>query len=116
VHRRLAPDTHTPVATAGRVFGVWRRLFCLDAGTLAELWASDDPAFGRYCAAVASADRVFVLTVAGKLILLDATAGEFGPLARLKLFAGEGGVYAHPAVVGNRVFVRGGTAVACLEV
>lgn len=116
VHRRLAPDTHTPVVTAGRVFGVWRRLYCLDAGAgLREVWDADDPGFTRYCTAVASEDRVLIVTLGGELILLAAEADRFDPLARVKLFDGEGGVYSHPAFARDRVYVRGGTSVVCVR-
>lgn len=116
VNRRLAPDTHTPVVAAGRVFGVWRRLFCLDlAKGLEPVWESDDQAFGGYCAAVTDGRRVLVVTARGELVLIDARAGEFAPLGRVRLWAEERGLYAHPAFVGTRAFVRGGGEVVCVE-
>lgn len=116
VNRRLAPDTHTPVVAADRVFGVWRRLYCLDlkAG-LKPVWDADDQAFTGYCAAVTDGQRVLVVSFQGEVILLDATANEFQPLGRARVFEGEKGLYSHPAFVGTRAFVRGSSAVACVE-
>lgn len=103
----LAPDTHSPVLTAGRVFGVWRRLYCLDAVTLKVIWEADDPAFAGYCTLLASDTRVLVQALSGELILLDATAADFTVLGRTKLFPDDRGVYAHPAVVGTTLYLRG---------
>jgi outer membrane protein assembly factor BamB len=115
VHKKLAPDTHTPVVTAGKVFGVWNRLYCLSADTLKEVYEETAPAFGAYCAIVASDTRVLVLSRTGELILLDATAKEFTELARLSVFKGEKGLYAHPAFAGTRAYVRGSASVVCVE-
>jgi outer membrane protein assembly factor BamB len=115
-NRRLAPDSHTPVVTAGRVFGVWRRLFCLDlADGLKELWTAADPGFAGYCTAVADDARVLIVTLAGELILVDATAGKYAELGRLAVFERDGGVYAHPAFVGTRAYVRGSASVVCVD-
>ena len=113
VSRRLAPDTHTPVAAGGRVFGVWRRLLCLDAaGGLKPLWESDAPAFARYAALVATESRVLAATLEGEFVLFDGGAAGFRELGRVKLLPGEKGLYSHPAFVGTRAYVRGGSALA----
>jgi outer membrane protein assembly factor BamB len=115
-NRQLAPDTHTPVVAAGRVFGVWRRLYCLSlADGLKPVWDSDDKAFAVYGSAVTDGKRVLILTLHGELILFDAAADELAPLGRLKLFDDDKGVYAHPAFVGGRVYIRGSAAVVCLD-
>jgi outer membrane protein assembly factor BamB len=116
VNRRLAPDTHTPVITAGRVLGVWRRLYCLDlANGLQQVWQSDDPAFAGYCSAVADETRVLIVTLHGELILVDATAAAYRELGRLTLFESDKGVYAHPALVGTRAYIRGSNALVCVD-
>jgi outer membrane protein assembly factor BamB len=116
-NKKLAPDTHTPVVAADRVFGVWNRLYCLNLKDgLKELYDESTPAFSGYCSAVASDARVLVLSRAGELILLDATAKEYTELGRLAVFGKEEkGVYAHPAFVGRNVYIRGSASVVCLE-
>lgn len=100
-HAELAPDTHTPVAVGERLFGVWQKLYCLDlAHDLTTIWTSDDVQFLNYATLIGARNRVLVTTQEGELILLDATAPQFQPLARLRLFDDESGVYAYPAARG----------------
>lgn len=116
VYKKLAPDTHTPVLVGDRVFGVWRRLFCLDtAGGLKAKWDADDPVFTRYAAAVAADRRVLVMGLEGEFVLLDVTADGCEVVNRLTVLPGEKGLYSHPAFVGTRVYVRGSSTVACFD-
>jgi len=116
VNRRLAPDTHTPVVVGDRVFGTWRRLFCLSVGQgLKAMWDANDSAYERYCSAVASETRVLVVTLDGDLILIDAAAPAYRECGRLKAFADEKGLYSHPAFVGTRAYLRGSSSVVCLD-
>lgn len=115
-NRKLAPDTHTPVVSAGRVFGVWRRLFCLDlAKGLKELWSADESAFAKYGTLVADESRVLFISMSGELILLDANAVDYSPLAKLKLFDDETGLYSHPGFVQNRMYVRGSKSLIAVQ-
>ncbi len=112
----LAPDTHTPVVTGKRLFGIWGRLFCLDvAHGLKQIYTADDDAFGNYASLIASDDRVLVTSQHGELLLLDALADQFHVLSRLKLFESDTGVYAHPALVGDRLYVRGSDEIVCVK-
>jgi outer membrane protein assembly factor BamB len=112
-NKSLAPDTHTPVVVGDRVFGVWKRLYCLDlADELKEKWDAADDAFGRYAAVVAADKRALVVSLEGELVLFDTAADEWAELGRLKVFAKEKGLYSHPAFVGKRVYVRGSSTVA----
>jgi outer membrane protein assembly factor BamB len=117
VNKRLAPDTHTPVVVGGRVFGVWNRLFCLNLKDgLKAVYDENAQAYSGYCAAVATGERVLVVSKTGELILLDACADEYTELGRLAALGGdEKGVYAHPAFVGTRVYLRGAASVVCLD-
>ena len=117
VNKKLAPDTHTPVVASGRVFGVWNRLYCLDLKSgLKELYDESSQAFSGYCAVVATDSRVLIVPRSGELILLDATTTEYTELGRLAAFGkDEKGVYAHPAFVGTRVYVRGNSSIRCFE-
>jgi outer membrane protein assembly factor BamB len=112
----LAPDTHTPVVTAGRVFGVKNGLHCLDLkNDLKRIYLGKDAEFGKYCSVVASEDRVLVSTLRGELILLNAKADEFKVLSRLQVLEEEHGCYAHPAFVGTRVYMRGDACILCVD-
>jgi len=112
----LAPDTATPVATAGRLFGVHRELFCLDlrAG-LRPVWRHADEALGDHATLLADAERVLVVTLGGELWLVDARADTCRILSRQRVFAEEVEVYSHPALASSRLFVRGGERVLCLD-
>ncbi len=113
--RQLSPDTHTPVIVGDRLYGVSRRLYCLGVNDLKPLGESVDPAFGRYCAIVASKDRVLVISLDGEMRLFS-TEGNLGrPLAKAQIFPGEKGLYSHPAFVGTRMFARGSSQLACFD-
>jgi outer membrane protein assembly factor BamB len=116
-NKKLAPDTHTPVIAGDRVFGVWNRLYCLNLKDgLKELYDESSTAYSAYCAAVATDTRVLIVTRSGELILLDATDKEYTELSRLAVFGkNEKGLYAHPALVGTRIYLRGSTSVVCVE-
>lgn len=116
VNKKLTPDTHTPVVVGDRVLGVWKRLYALDLKNgLKEKWDSNDKVFHRYSALVATDKRALAIGLEGELVLFDPTADEWEELGRLKVFANEKGLYAHPAFVGKRVYVRGGSAVVCVD-
>ena len=116
VNRSLAPDTHTPVVVGERVFGVWRRLFCLSlTDGLKPVWDRADPAFQQYCSVIASPTALLVTTLQGELLLIDATADQYRELGRLRVWQDERGCYAHPALVGQRLFLRGSSSIVCLD-
>lgn len=111
----LAPDTHSPVLAGGRVFGIWGRLFCLDAKSLKEIYVADDEAFDDYASLIASDDRVLALTQTGEILLFDAKTPRLQIIGRLKLFVDATGVFSHPALVGDRLYVRGNDEIVCLR-
>ncbi len=111
----LAPDTATPVATAGRLFGVHRELFCLDLRTLEPIWRRADDALGDHATLLADDERVLVVTLGGALWLVDARANECRTLSRVRVFDEDVEVYSHPALVGSRLYLRGGERVMCLD-
>ena len=117
LNKRLGPDTHTPVVVGDRVFGVWNRLFCLNLKDgLKVVYDEAQQPFLAYCAAVATEKRVLIVARSGELILLDATADEYTELGRLAVFGrDEKGLYAHPAFVGSRVYLRGSSALVCID-
>lgn len=116
VYADLKPDTATPVVTGGRVFGAHRGLHCLDVRSgLKPLWHREDSALSDHAALLADDERVLVVTMGGELLLLDAKSERCSILSRLKLFADDLDVYSHPALVGTRLFVRGGSSVMCVD-
>jgi hypothetical protein len=91
------------------------RLYGTGYGGLKEVY-EESAAFSRYCTAVATDTRVLVVPRTGELVLLDATAKEYTELGRLAVFGkDEKGVYAHPAFVGTRLYLRGSGSVVCVE-
>lgn len=116
VNRQFAPDTHTPVVAGTRLFGINQRLWCLDVkNDLKPIWTSDDDAFQRYCSVIASDDRVLSVSLEGDVVLFDARADKLRDLGRWRLFGDEQAGYAHPALVGSRLYVRGNSAIVCIE-
>ena len=114
----LAPDTSTPVVTGGRVFGAHGGLHCLDARDgLRPVWRSDDATLGDYASLIADDRRVLVVTMGGELILLDATADASASaiVSRVRVFEDDVEVYSHPALVGTRLYIRGGSSVVCID-
>jgi outer membrane protein assembly factor BamB len=112
----LAPDTSTPVVTGGRVFGAGGGLHCLDTRDgLRSVWRSDDKTVGDYASLFADDRRVLVVTVGGELMLLDATADASATVSRARVFEDEVEVYSHPALVGTRLYLRGGSSVVCID-
>jgi outer membrane protein assembly factor BamB/ABC-type phosphate/phosphonate transport system substrate-binding protein len=112
----LAPDTATPVVTCGRVFGMNRGLHCLDLRKeLKPIWHQDDDAVGDYATLIADDERVLVITLRGELILLDARTDRCAIISRLQVFDKDVEVYSHPALVGTRLYARGGTSVVCVD-
>jgi outer membrane protein assembly factor BamB len=112
----LAPDTATPVVTCGRMFGTHFGLRCLDMQKgLKPVWHRNEPALGDYATLIADDERVLVITLGGELILLDGRADECAIISRLRVFDDEVEVYSHPALVGTRLYVRGGSSVVCVD-
>lgn len=116
VNRKLAPDTHTPVVCGGRLFGHWRRLYCLDiAAGLKEVWSDEAAALGKYATLVADAERVLAIGLSGDLVLYDGKADDCRELGRLKAVENESGLYSHAAFVKDRVYLRASAAVLAIE-
>jgi outer membrane protein assembly factor BamB/ABC-type phosphate/phosphonate transport system substrate-binding protein len=112
----LAADTTTPVLTSGRIFGAAHgQLFCLDAQTLKLIWKQKEDALGDHVTLLADDNRVLVVTIGGELILLDAKSEHCSTLSRLKLFDSDVEVYSHPALVGTRLYARGGYTILCAD-
>jgi len=112
----LAPTTATPVVTCGRVFGAHQGLRCLDVQNgLKAAWRQEEVAPGDHATLIADDERVLVITMSGELILLDAKADKCAVISRLRIFEDDAEVYSHPALVGTRLYARGGSSVVCVD-
>ncbi|MCC6123587.1 MAG: PQQ-binding-like beta-propeller repeat protein [Pirellulales bacterium] len=112
----LAPDTSTPVFAGGKVFGCWNALYCLNAGDgLKSLWTGEDEAFSSFPMLIASPERVLAISNRGELILVNASSDKFEVISRLRIFAEDTEVLSHPALVGDRLYIRGATKVVCVD-
>ena len=112
----LAPDTSTPIVVGRRVFGCWGDLFCLDLeNQLRPIWMQRDLVFDKYAALIGNEERVLVVTLSGQGVLLSATGDRYQEISRVNLFADESESYAHPALVGTRIYVRSATELRCLD-
>jgi ABC-type phosphate/phosphonate transport system substrate-binding protein len=110
----LAPDTSTPVVTNGLVFGCFGGLFCLDLkNDLKTLYSDDDDVFYDYAALITGNDHVLITTVEGELILIRADDQRYTLQSRLCLFE-ETEVWSHPALIGNRLYIRNRTEACCI--
>ena len=110
-----ARTTTRPVTAAGRLFAIHHgKAFCLDGADLAPVWTHPERSLKGHASLVASEDRVLALTGGGELVLLDARADGFAPLARQRLFEREVSLFAHPALAGDCIYVRGPRTLLCV--
>ncbi|HEX6963792.1 MAG TPA: PQQ-binding-like beta-propeller repeat protein [Lacipirellula sp.] len=120
VNRNLRPDMSTPTAVGRRVFCVWNKLFCLDAAKgLEPVWIGKDRSLHDYAPIIASDDRLLVLGKGGELLLIDAKADQFRIISRMRVFDNptdrEAEPFAHPALVGSKLYLRGELELACID-
>jgi hypothetical protein len=102
--------------TCGRVFGAQPGLQCLDARNgLKPVWYREEEALGDHATLIADDERVLVITLGGELILLEAKPDKCVIVSRLRLFTNDVEVYSHPALVGTRLYARGGSSVVCAD-
>lgn len=113
---RLDPDMHTPIVHAGRIFGVHKgRVTCLDAETLALHWTAHDRSLQGHVSLIAGGDRVLLCGEDGQLVLIDAVADGLEIISRCRVLTDEARTLAHPALVGDRLYVRGPGELLCVE-
>ncbi len=114
-NRDLAPDTATPVVVEGLVFGSSRGLFCLDPyDRLKTLYRTEsDGLFKEHATFIAGGGQVLAVTVGGEFVLFKAARDGFALTGRLRVFDGTE-VWSHPALVGNRLYLRSMNEVCCI--
>jgi ABC-type phosphate/phosphonate transport system substrate-binding protein len=112
---KLAPDMHTPVTCGDRILGIVKgKVHCVAARDLAPVWTKFDRSLAGHVSLIASADRVLAFTEKGELVLIDPRGAEIRILDRLQVLPPGQSTYAHPAIAGERMFVRGPRGLTCL--
>ncbi len=111
---RLHSDMSTPVVIGRYLYCINHFLFCLDLESgLEEKWRLRDPAIGEYAAIIASPDRLLVIGK-GELLLMAAD-GEKRIVSRQRVFDQGVSLYSHPALVGDRLYIRGESTIRCIR-
>ena len=114
VNDRLRSDMSTPVVVGDHLFCVKDFLFCLNLRDgISEKWRLRDQAIGDYGAIIASTNRLLVMGK-GELLLLGAD-GQRRILARQKVFDQRVNLYSYPALVNDRLYIRGESALRCIR-
>jgi outer membrane protein assembly factor BamB len=116
----LNPEISTPIIVNGLIFGtVNDALLCLDAANPpVTRWRFEDKAFTEYASFIGGNGRVLAMCTTGELILFAAEAKACRIISRLQVFPGKKShspdIWAHPALVGNRLYLRSPEETVCL--
>ena len=96
---------NTPVLKDGFLYGIssQSRLFCIDAGTGKTAW-TDETALQNFGSIVDAGQVLIALTSNSHFVVLKPDGQKFNKVAQLKL--AETGIYSHPIVSGNRIFIK----------
>lgn len=115
VYAGLAPDMHTPVICGARLVGIVKgKVHCLATPDLSPVWTKFDRSLAGHVSLIASPERVLAFTEKGEIVLIDPQGDALAVRGRLQLLPPGQSTYAHPAVVGDRIFVRGPRALVCV--
>jgi outer membrane protein assembly factor BamB len=105
----------TPVSFRDHLVGFdhrMGRLVCLKLDTGETAWTS--PGLGtKHLSLLAAGDVLMALTLEGNLLVFKVSTDEYIPVAKWKV--SERGTYAHPALAGNRLYIKGPEKLACYE-
>lgn len=111
----LAAETASPVVAAGCAVGWDQSLHCLDLRDgLRQVGTLDVDGGGDHASFIAANDRVLAATQGGELILLS-VASSPKVVSRLRFAPPDASSYAHPAIAGDRLFLRDDRAVLCVR-
>lgn len=114
-NRRLTPDMSSPVVVGERIFCVHRLLVCLDlSAELNEVYRQRDPALADYGAIIADDQRLLIIGK-GELLLVDASSEQFRLISRMAIFEQKLPIFSHPALVGDRLYIRGENSLMALD-
>ena len=118
INEDMVPDMSTPVVLEGLVFGNCNGLMCLNLDDgLKTLWEADRDDLAEYCAFIAGNGHVLIFSESGKVLLVKADKRKLDCVAELALFddvhSEDREVWSHPALVGNRLYIRNLLGVYC---
>lgn len=114
-NKRLSPDMSTPVVVGDRLFCVHRTLVGLDLKEgLKQFWQIRDRALGDYAATIVTNNRMLIVGK-GELLLVDVVSEMPEIVSRLRVFPGKTEILSHPALVGNRLYLRGTKRLVCVK-
>ncbi|MBA3711498.1 MAG: hypothetical protein H0W76_03505 [Pyrinomonadaceae bacterium] len=106
---------NSPVMQGNLLFGLSSRkkgqFFCIDADTGKTLWQSPGR-MGENVAVLNFAGTLLLLTNDANLIVLPASAKGYAPVAQYTVASTP--TWAHPVVVGKRIFVKDETTLTSL--
>jgi outer membrane protein assembly factor BamB len=112
----LTPDTHTPIVVGDQIVVCQGSLYVLDSKTLQESALYDGLNFGNHVSLISDGrERVLVFSDTGALHLFRVTDGQIQLAATARLTDDKVDRYSHPALVGDRFYVRLGTKIACFN-
>jgi outer membrane protein assembly factor BamB len=105
----------TPIVFSGHLLGFdhrMSRLVCVKLDTGETVWTS--PGLGtKHLSLVAAGDVLLALTLEGELLVMKASTEEHVRLAKWKV--SERGTYAHLAIAGNMLYIKGPEKLVCYE-
>lgn len=109
----MKPDFNDFVVYNGDLYGLDHNILCcIDLATGSKKWKN-----GRYgngqILLLPDAGQLLVLSETGELVLIRANPAKLDEVARFKVL--EGKTWNHPALVGDRIFVRNAEEAACFE-
>lgn len=119
VNQDVAPDTVTPVVVGPFAYCTSAdSLFRLDLNDgLKSDWSTRDKAFMGHASLIADHDgqRLLVVTYSGELFLFDISSVPQLKSRRMPDgLASEEEIYSHPAIMDNRLFLRGTRSLNCV--
>ncbi len=108
---------HTPVYHQGHLYGTRPdgRFTCLDPTDGRVVWTSEPGLNFGLGAFLVTDGLAYVLTDAGRLVLMEASPAKYTPLARAQILKGRE-AWGPMALVGGRLLARDLTRLVCLDV
>ena len=121
----LLPDSGSPVVLGGRVWGIGSEgACCLDLGDkLKTLWLSDEAPLDQYATFIGGNGRVLIIAKDGRIGMMPSRPGPDAKPQWLRVFGADDDaieddagpeVWSHPAIVGNRLYLRSRNEIVCL--
>ncbi|MCL2306351.1 MAG: PQQ-like beta-propeller repeat protein, partial [Planctomycetaceae bacterium] len=116
----LSPDSATAVFLKDTLYGICGSLFCLNRNTLDTEAVLDDDAFTDHATLIAGKTlsgkkRLLVAGMNGDVVLIDVDEKTPKLAGRIPAKRVDATLLAHPAVVGDRLYVRSVTEIRCYQ-